>query len=85
MTIGDVSSWYAELWLEKLLKRTQTEAQEWREDAERLIQLANLNNKKAIEYLDLHEQLMARYETGKVMEAIQFQDDKTSSDNNKGE
>lgn len=38
------------------------ERDEWRKDAERLIQLANFNNKKAIEYFNLHEELVKKYE-----------------------
>ena len=37
------------------------ERDEWRADAERFIQLANFNNKKASEYFELHEQLVAKY------------------------
>ena len=38
------------------------ERDEWRQDAERLIQLANFKNKRAGEYFDLHEQLVKKYE-----------------------
>ena len=38
------------------------ERDEWKADAERLIQLANFNNKRASEYFDLHEQLVKKYE-----------------------
>lgn len=41
------------------------ELAEWREDAERFIQLANFNNKKAGEYFELHERLVKKYEVGK--------------------
>jgi hypothetical protein len=34
---------------------------EWYKDAERFIQLANFNNKKAGEYFELHEQLVEKY------------------------
>jgi len=37
------------------------ERDEWKQDAERFIQLANFNNKKASEYFELHEQLVAKY------------------------
>lgn len=36
---------------------------EWRKDAERFIQLANYNNKRAGEYFELHEQLVEKYGT----------------------
>jgi len=38
------------------------ERDEWKADAERLIQLANFKNKRAGEYFDLHEQLVKKYE-----------------------
>ena len=38
------------------------ERDEWKADAERLIQLANFNNARAGEYFDLHEQLVKKYE-----------------------
>ena len=38
------------------------ERDDWKQDAERLIQLANFNNKRASEYFDLHEQLVKKYE-----------------------
>lgn len=34
---------------------------EWKADAERLIQLSNFKNKRANEYFDLHQQLVAKY------------------------
>ena len=43
------------------LAKTQNELDEWKADAERFIQLANFNNKKASEYFELHEQLVAKY------------------------
>lgn len=38
------------------------ERDDWKADAERLIQLANFNNARAGEYFDLHEQLVKKYE-----------------------
>jgi hypothetical protein len=38
------------------------ERDDWKADAERLIQLANFNHARAGEYFDLHEQLVKKYE-----------------------
>ena len=44
------------------LEAVQAELADWKAGAERLIQLANFNNKRASEYFDLHEQLVKKYE-----------------------
>ena len=44
------------------IAQLEAERDEWKADAERLIQLANFNNARAGEYFDLHEQLVKKYE-----------------------
>jgi endonuclease III len=51
--------------LNATIAQLTAELAEWREDAERFIQLANFNNKKAGEYFELHERLVKKYEVTK--------------------
>lgn len=47
------------------IERLTAERDEWRKGAERFIQLANYNNKRAGEYFELHEQLVEKYKETK--------------------
>lgn len=54
--------------LEAEILQLAAERDEWKADAERLIQLANFKNKRAGEYFDLHEQLVKKYEVKECQE-----------------
>ena len=51
--------------LQARIAQLTAERDEWKQDAERFIQLANFNNKRAGEYFELHEQLVKKYEVTK--------------------
>jgi len=50
------------------IAKLESQLAEWKQDAERLIQLANFKNKRAGEYFDLHEQLVKKYEVKECQE-----------------
>ena len=61
MVVDSVHPVEMALEVSEYIAQLTAERDEWKQDAERFIQLANFNNKKASEYFELHEQLVAKY------------------------